>query len=319
MSELISIIVPVYNVEKYFRDCLDSIIAQTYRNIEIILVDDGSPDKCGEICDEYSQKDSRIKVLHKENGGVSAARNDGVAACSGEYFTFIDPDDILHPQMVEILYKLLKENNTDISMCNFKIISEDEKVKAQEIKDIDVRVLSKEQFALEFLADYTAPYEIVANKLFRKSMFGQLCFKNRPYEDSVYTVDMLKEGVSCAVTETMLYMYRQRPGSTMTKRNTQRTLEHLEVKKYQYEELKDIYGKDFRIKMFCKNLNVCSRWIAEVYWFMDKADAYRLKKSFWESFYALDKEIVVDKKEKIKFFMFRRLTPLYFMLVKNSL
>ena len=114
--EFISVIVPVYNVEYYLKQCLDSIVNQTYRNLEIILVDDGSTDRSGDICDEYAQIDARIKVIHKENGGLSSARNAGLDVCTsgGELIAFVDSDDWLELDMFEVLYTNLKEKNVDI-------------------------------------------------------------------------------------------------------------------------------------------------------------------------------------------------------------
>ena len=103
MEEKISVIIPVYNVEPYLRKCLDSVINQTYRNLEIIIVDDGSPDNCGAICDEYAARDDRVIVIHKKNGGVSAARNDGIRIASGKWITFVDPDDWCEPDYYEML------------------------------------------------------------------------------------------------------------------------------------------------------------------------------------------------------------------------
>ena len=120
MEQLVSIIVPIYNVEKYIKECIDSIINQTYKNLEIILVDDGSPDCCPKICDEYSKKDKRIKVIHKENGGLSSARNAGLDVAKGEYVSFIDSDDVVDEKFIETLYNLCIENNCDISECNFQ-------------------------------------------------------------------------------------------------------------------------------------------------------------------------------------------------------
>ena len=117
MEDLISIIVPVYNVEKYIKKCIDSIINQTYKNLEIILVDDGSPDNCGKICDEYAEKDKRIKVIHKENGGLSDARNAGIKIARGCYIGFVDSDDWIDKNMYEKLYKTLKEKDADIACC----------------------------------------------------------------------------------------------------------------------------------------------------------------------------------------------------------
>lgn len=117
MEDLISVIVPVYKVEKYINKCVDSIINQTYTNLEIILVDDGSPDNCGNICDEYAKKDNRIKVVHKENAGVSSARNIGLEKSSGKYITFIDADDYVEKNYCEELLNILKIENADCVAC----------------------------------------------------------------------------------------------------------------------------------------------------------------------------------------------------------
>lgn len=124
-SGLISIIVPIYKVEKFLRKCVDSIIAQTYKNIEIILVDDGSPDKCPEICDEYAKKDSRIRVIHQKNAGLSAARNSGIRVANGEYIGFIDGDDYEEPDMYEKMFVKISENHADLCICNYRYVDED--------------------------------------------------------------------------------------------------------------------------------------------------------------------------------------------------
>ena len=116
MNPLISVIVPIYNVEAYLPRCLDSIVNQTYQNLEIILVDDGSPDNCGAICDEYASRDSRIRVIRKENGGVSSARNAGLDVMQGEYLTFVDPDDWLSLDAVQVLYDRLVEDGSDMAI-----------------------------------------------------------------------------------------------------------------------------------------------------------------------------------------------------------
>lgn len=110
----VSVIAPVYNVEKYIDRCIKSVLGQTLRDIELILVDDGSPDDCGKICDGYAATDSRIKVIHKENGGVSAARNDGLSIATGEYVIFVDSDDWVEPDACEVMYQSAKNNNADI-------------------------------------------------------------------------------------------------------------------------------------------------------------------------------------------------------------
>ena len=120
--DTISVIVPVYNIEGYLGKCIDSIIAQTYKDLEIILVDDGSSDHCGAICDKYAKKDNRIKVIHKPNGGLSDARNHGIEAATGSYLGFVDGDDYIEPQMYEKLHNALVENDAEMSICSFRYV-----------------------------------------------------------------------------------------------------------------------------------------------------------------------------------------------------
>lgn len=124
---LISVIVPVYKVEQYLEKCVNSITAQTYSNLEIILVDDGSPDKCGDICDSLAEKDKRIKVIHKMNGGLSSARNAGIDIATGQYIGFVDSDDFIEPEMYEKLLKLIKQEGTKLAVCAVNYVYEDGK------------------------------------------------------------------------------------------------------------------------------------------------------------------------------------------------
>lgn len=121
METLITIVVPIYKVEQYINKCIDSIINQTYTNLEILLVDDGSPDNCGKICDDYAEKDSRIHIIHKKNGGLSDARNAGIEIAKGEYITFIDSDDYVEDDYIEYLFGLIKEFNSFIAVCTHYI------------------------------------------------------------------------------------------------------------------------------------------------------------------------------------------------------
>lgn len=174
---LISVIVPVYKVEKYIRRCLDSIIHQTYTNLEIILVDDGSPDKCGEICDEICNTDSRFRVFHTENNGVSAARNLGIDKSLGEYITFIDADDRIHPNHIKNLYRCISENDVDIVISGFKKCWLDSD-KTQEVKfNISGKYRKNEilpQFAI--IQRDTGLFGYTFSKLFRKKLIEKIRF-----------------------------------------------------------------------------------------------------------------------------------------------
>ena len=125
MDPLVSVIIPIYNMEAYLARCLDSVLNNTYRNLEIICVDDGSTDGSAEILRAYAEKDSRIVPIFKENGGVSSARNAGLDRMTGEYVTFVDPDDFVHPQYVELLYRALKESGTEIAICGFETVADE--------------------------------------------------------------------------------------------------------------------------------------------------------------------------------------------------
>ena len=125
MKERISVVVPVYNVEQYLEKCVNSIINQTYKNLEIILVDDGATDKSGKLCDELAKLDNRIMVYHKKNGGLSDARNYGVERATGDYIGFVDGDDYIDAEMYEKLYEAIKKENVDVAECNLKIIYSD--------------------------------------------------------------------------------------------------------------------------------------------------------------------------------------------------
>ena len=121
-NPFISIVVPIYNVEKYLKKCVESILNQTYKNFELILVDDGSPDRCGEICEDLKKKDLRIRVIHKENGGLSSARNAGIDVAKGEYIGFVDSDDYIEPFMYEKLVNAVVKDNCLLSVCSVKYV-----------------------------------------------------------------------------------------------------------------------------------------------------------------------------------------------------
>ena len=133
--DLISVIVPIYKVKKYLNRCIDSVINQTYNNLEIILVDDGSPDSCPQICDEYAKKDKRIKVIHKQNGGLSDARNAGLDIASGDFVSFIDGDDYIHPQTYEIVMDVINKCPAEMICFHYQFI-EPEKIAEFEFYDI---------------------------------------------------------------------------------------------------------------------------------------------------------------------------------------
>lgn len=214
-KDLISVIVPIYKVEKYLNTCVDSIIAQTYKNLEIILVDDGSPDNCGRICDEYALKDSRIKVIHQQNGGLSAARNAGLDVATGEYIGFVDSDDYIAPDMYEKLYNALKNNNCDLSICN--IICIDSSGKKRVLFD---SAESKVYYERDIMTVLCKPdivcFITTVNRLYKQFIFNNLRFDiGKTNEDEFIAHKVFSQCSKIVVIEDFLYYYLQRDDSIM--------------------------------------------------------------------------------------------------------
>ena len=185
MGEKISVIVPIYNVEQYLRRCIDSIINQTYKNLEIILVDDGSPDNCGQICDDYAKKDTRIKVIHKKNGGLSDARNVGLEVCTGDYISFVDSDDWIELNTYEIMMKSMNEYNADMVVSNINYVYKD-KVESKYSED-KIRCFNKEEAMKELIKDGLVQ-AVVWNKLYKRVVIDNLRFKvGKLNEDEFFT------------------------------------------------------------------------------------------------------------------------------------
>lgn len=230
---LISVIIPIYNVEKYLEKCIESVIAQTYKNIEIILVDDGSPDGCGLICDEFAQKDSRIKVIHKENGGLSDARNAGLDITSGEYVMFVDSDDYISCQMCSKLYRALTENDADLSACNFLCVDEDGREIAEMNKEMSItdEVLSGREILENRLMRHDGWYWVISwNKLYKKTLFDKARFKaGKQHEDEFIAHEILSQCERASGVSDAMYYYVQRGDSIMGKGFTVKNLDAVEA------------------------------------------------------------------------------------------
>ena len=215
---IISIIVPIYNVEAYLEKCIQSLINQSYRAIEILLVDDGSPDKSGAICDEYALKDNRIKVIHKVNGGQASARNAGIELATGEYLTFVDSDDFLHPEMYESLLQNLKEGDADIAVCSFIMVRDHADVSDR--GDYKTKIFSNIE-ALELFFTFSAiNMTVVWNKLFKKSLFDQLRFPmDSIREDEAVLYRLIYNSRRISITSRFMYYYFQREDSFVHVKN----------------------------------------------------------------------------------------------------
>lgn len=214
MADLISIIVPVYKVELYLDRCVQSLVNQVYTNIEIILVDDGSPDQCPQLCDEWTNRDSRIKVIHKENGGLSDARNVGIINSSGEYVAFVDSDDCVDENFIDCLYSQIKQNKAQISCVDMLLFSDDEEIKKD--RDFHLSETYNKTEAIAALFDKNKFQNYICNKLFKKTLFDSVMFPGGKWmEDLATTYRLIEECEVVSYCPTKLYFYYQRPDSVM--------------------------------------------------------------------------------------------------------
>lgn len=226
-DKLITIIVPIYNVEKYLAQCIESIISQTYKKIEIILVNDGSSDSSGKICEHYANIDNRIKIINKKNGGLSSARNIAMQKCSGKYIMFVDGDDIISEKTIELLYQNIINNSSDISTCKMVPFYDDDLTITKKIQKNHkirnhCRTLNTEQ-SLKMLLYHkmitnSANAKLYSKKLFEKIKYpeGEIC------EDLATTYKIFSSAKRVSFNSNIMYFYRQRKHSIMHTKNEKR-------------------------------------------------------------------------------------------------
>ncbi|MBQ8658079.1 MAG: glycosyltransferase [Clostridia bacterium] len=214
MEDLISVIIPVHNVEKYLFECVDSVLKQTYQNLEILLIDDGSTDGSGNLCDEYAEKDSRIKVVHKENGGVSSARNVGLDLAKGEYITFIDSDDYVSGNYVQALYENLKENGSDLAFCKYAHKYENDMQNSKEHFPSKIIVDTSSVDFIKFFSRFISLKNNIMGAcwriLFSREILRGLSFNTqiRIAEDLLFVLQVIKKAKTLSFINKELYFYR---------------------------------------------------------------------------------------------------------------
>ncbi len=232
MNPLISVIVPVYNVEKYLNQCVESIINQTYENLELILVDDGSPDKCPQLCDEWAIKDSRIKVIHQNNHGGGYARNRALDIANGEYISFVDSDDYISNQMYEIMMSYF-EDDIDIVECNYQIVT-DNNYSFDSLKNKSEKYSMKEAMR-EHINDHIFR-QLIWNKLYKISVISNVRFpEDKKIDDEFFTYKVIANSDNLIIIDIPLYAYRQQSNSVMHTINIRRRLEAIEAKINRHE------------------------------------------------------------------------------------
>ena len=287
MKELISVIVPIYNVEEVLPRCIDSIIGQTYKNLEIILIDDGSPDNSGKICDEYAKQDSRIKVLHQENSGVSSARNKGMSIMKGKYFSFVDSDDIIDSKYFEILYTTIKKENFDICISRTNSFDNNQSLNAVNrgvLKKYNL-LENKEEKITEIVNEYFGSG--AATKLY-KNKKNMLDFENiKIGEDLLFNIDYMLNSTDIVVIDYNGYFYR----------NNEKSLTN-SIKKDLFDSLNKIIKKrNFQLpiyKVYC--FRIYNEQIYNIYK-NDKNKVYLYLKSLTKY---KDLKDIITKKDNVK-------------------
>lgn len=238
----ISVVIPVYNVQKYLSECLDSVINQTYKDLQIILVDDGSTDFSGKICDVYAEKDNRITVVHQKNAGAGAAKNTGLELIDGDYFSIIDSDDYIELDMYEKMVNSLEKYNADIVQCLFRnVYVNDSFDRKYKIKSIYPKVLTSKRFLKEYLYDWK--YAIFWNKLFKSSLLKEIRFPvGRKIDDEFFTYKLVCNAKKVVNIDNMLYNYRMRKTSVMNENNSDRLIyDRIDCFIERYNYVSDIY------------------------------------------------------------------------------
>lgn len=245
MGEKISVIVPVYNVEQYLERCVDSIINQTYTNLEIILVNDGSTDNSGKLCDELAKKDERIRVIHKENGGLSDARNRGIDESESDLVGFIDSDDYIDSDMYEVLLKNLNDTDANLSMCALYDVYNN--TPEAQVTNKETWKLSSEQ-AIKMVMEAKILSVTAVNKLYRKSLFTDLKFEvGKIAEDAFIMIKLLDKCEKIVATNEKKYYYVHRENSITTQKFSTKFLNVIEAYEQnsniileKYPKLKDV-------------------------------------------------------------------------------
>lgn len=297
MNNLISVIVPVYNVEKYLERCIDSILNQTYKNLEIILVDDGSTDKSPKICDKYLDRDRRVRVIHKENGGLSDARNTGIQIATGDFISFIDSDDYIDINMYDSMMKILQDNDGDIIECGVKHVYNN---KIIESNNIENKSFTSEE-AIEELILERSLHQTVWNKIYKKNVIEGLLFeKDKINEDEFWTYKAFSKSNKILSINNKFYYYIHREDSIMGKGYTVRNLDGLEARynRYKYISIKYprlsllakkavyFYGI-FLYQMFLSNsvsksgLEAIEEYMRNINFNSDEKSAFNVKERIW--------------------------------------
>ena len=314
MIKKISIIVPVYKVEKYLDKCVKSIVEQTYKNLEIILVDDGSPDNCPAMCDEWAQKDSRIIVIHKENGGVSSARNAGLAVCTGDYVGFVDSDDWIEPDMYEYLLDISMNGNADVSRCAFVIDPENSDAAVNLRNDSELCVLHGDELIIELVnGEYNEG--IMCNKLYKSECIKNLHLSEniKIAEDCLLNYHIYARGITLVSSDSVKYHYLGRSDSATNSVFSEKSFDILKVhNEITNSEINNPVTYPYCLKTYIRYniiyLRTCIAYEKKFY-----RDDMRNEVKKYSS--AILHSPICDKKLKFRVFLITYMIPLYKLMV----
>lgn len=301
---MISVIVPVYRVESYIEYCIQSIQNQTYKDLEIILVDDGSDDGCPEICDRYAKEDRRIKVIHKKNEGLASARNVGLEAATGEYISFVDSDDYIQAEMYEVMVAFLERNpDINIAMCRYKQVEETDHTVYLDTATKDFYTLDHDAIVKEMFSEQYAMYVVVWNKLYRRTVWENLRFPvGKLHEDEFVSYKFLYEQKRIGIYYDRFYHYRKRQGSITQEKEVQ---SYLDCTQALQQKINFFREKEQNEYAMCVNRSLSTL----IYYFQcikkkgDKKSAAQIRNIFLKEWKRAKKEIYKElPKERRSYF-----------------
>lgn len=319
METAISVIVPVYRVEKYLPACIDSILNQTFTDFELILVDDGSPDRCPEICDEVARRDARVRVIHQANAGLSAARNAGIEAAHGAWLSFVDSDDYIAPQFYEKLYQTAQRTDADCVMCSVQNVDESGKSIDSALMRVADEVKTGQEVLQKIGRDDVTPYLTAWNKLYRRKLFNTLRYPaGRQNEDVFVFAELFCQVQRAVCVAEPLYFYRKRIGSIMNSVVTLRNLDEMWAYVNCFEHLQqddeESTLKETEKRVFAK--------LTGVYYRVTEEDRHsnkmkQAKKAQWNIAMRLMKQGQLDLRSLARTLLFQALPGVYGLRMKR--
>lgn len=319
METAISVIVPVYRVEKYLPACIDSILNQTFTDFELILVDDGSPDRCPEICDETAKRDARVRVIHQANQGLSAARNAGIEAARGAWLSFVDSDDYIAPQFYEKLYQTAQRTDADCVMCSVQNVDESGKPIDSALMRVADEVKTGREVLRKIGRDDVTPYLTAWNKLYRRKLFNTLRYPaGRQNEDVFVFAELFCQVQRAACVAEPLYFYRKRIDSIMNSAVTLRNLDEMWAYVNCFEHLQqddeESILKETEKRVFAK--------LTGVYYRVTEEDRHsnkmkQAKKAQWNIAMRLMKQGRLDLRSLARTLLFQALPGVYGLRMKE--